>query len=116
VPRSVIAPPSPEAIQALLAEAEVSDPQMACWLHVAVATGARRGEICALRWCDIDQVAKTVRIERSVSVTKSGGVFVKSTKTDRARLVSLTTQAIEALAETSEPNGLSRSDQRTAGA
>jgi len=72
---------------------------MACWLHVAIATGARRGEICALRWSDVDLVAATVRIERSVSVTRAAGIFVKTTKTDRARLVSLTSQATESLAQ-----------------
>ena len=59
VPRTVFTPPSREDIRALLACAEASDPQLSCWLQVAVATGARRGEICALRWADIDLEAAT---------------------------------------------------------
>jgi len=33
---------------------------------VAAFTGSRRGEILALRWCDLDVQAKTLRIERAV--------------------------------------------------
>ena len=39
----------------------------------------------------------TVRIERSVSATKSEGVTIRPTKTGRVRLVSLTTRAVDAL-------------------
>ena len=36
---------------------------------IAAFTGARRNEILALRWCDLDPVAKTLRIERSLEET-----------------------------------------------
>lgn len=52
-----------------------------------------------MRWSDIDLDAATVRIERSVSATKQDGVFIKTTKTDRFRLVSLTAQAVASLAD-----------------
>lgn len=74
-----------------------TDGHLACWLQVAVATGARRGEICALRWGDIDFDDRAVRIERSVSATKAEGLIVKTTKTGGVRRVSLTAQAIAAL-------------------
>ena len=70
---------------------------LASWLDVAAATGARRGEVCGLRWCDIDLNAKTVRIERSVSATKKEGVFIKTNRTDRFRLVSITDRAAQSL-------------------
>jgi len=97
VARTVIVPPTPEQVRMLLRSAERADQELACWLHVAVATGARRGEICALRWGDIDWERATVRIERSVSVTKQAGVTVKSTKTGGVRLVSITKQSVQAL-------------------
>ena len=40
---------------------------------VAAYTGARRGEILALRWTDFDPIAKTLRIERAVEETKANG-------------------------------------------
>ena len=39
----------------------------------------------------------TVRIERSVAATKEAGVYIKTTKTDRFRLVSLTERAVRSL-------------------
>jgi integrase len=39
---------------------------------VAAFTGARRNEILALRWADLDPVAKTLRIERAVEESKDG--------------------------------------------
>lgn len=97
VPRTVFVPPSQEQVRLLLAAAEETDPELACWLQVAVATGARRGEVCALRWGDVDLDDATVRIERSVSATKETGLVVKCTKTGGVRLVSLTSQATGAL-------------------
>lgn len=97
VPRTTIQPPSTIQVRALLEVAAESDLDLACWLQVAVATGARRGEVSALRWGDIDFADQSVRIERSVSATKAEGLIVKTTKTGGVRRVSLTSQAIDAL-------------------
>jgi len=64
---------------------------------LAIGTGARRGEIAALRWDDLDLDAATVRIERSLEQIK-GSVRVKSTKTVAGRrTVSLPNFAVAAL-------------------
>lgn len=97
VPRSTVTPPNINDVRALLALAATTDLTLACWLDVAIATGARRGEICALRWSDVDFERRTVRIERSVAATKEAGVYIKTTKTDRFRLVSLTDRAVSSL-------------------
>jgi integrase len=99
VPKVAITPPGVDAVRAALEAARKVDRALWRWLQVAVATGARRGEVCALRWCDVDFGERIVRIERSVSATASAGVVVKSTKTGRSRVVSLTPQAVEALSE-----------------
>lgn len=99
VPRPMIVPPSVRTVRAALAAAETSDPSLWCYLLVAVATGARRGEVCALRWCDVDLDDQFVRISQSVSQTTSEGVVVKCTKTDRARVVSITRAATAALVQ-----------------
>jgi integrase len=99
VPKVAITPPRIEAVRLALTTARQVDPDFWCWLQVAVATGARRGEVCALRWRDVDLDEGIVRIERSVSATASSGIVVKSTKTGRSRVVSLTPQGIWALTE-----------------
>jgi len=97
VPRVALDPPDAGDVRRLLVLARETDPELGRWLDVAAATGARRGEICALRWSDLDLDRQTVRIERSVSATKQHGVFIKTTKTDRFRLVSITDQATQSL-------------------
>ena len=70
-----------------------------CWclppfLELSAATGARRGELLALRWADLHDDA--VLISRSLSQTRSGLAF-KETKNQRSRLVVLPESAIQAL-------------------
>jgi integrase len=51
---------------------------------LALATGARRGELLALRYSDVNLDAGTVRVERSLEQTKAGLAF-KSPKTKHGR-------------------------------
>ncbi len=51
---------------------------------LAIGTGARRGEIAALRWNDLDLDVAMVRIERSLEQTKEG-IRVKAPKTAAGR-------------------------------
>jgi integrase len=50
---------------------------------LAAATGARRNELLALRWSDLDVEKKTLRIERALEQTKKFGIRVKPPKTKR---------------------------------
>lgn len=50
---------------------------------LAAATGARRNELLALRWTDLDQAKKTLRIERALEQTKKFGIRIKPPKTRR---------------------------------
>ena len=99
VARVTISPPGVGDVLAALAASRKVDTELWCWLQVAIASGAHRGEVCALRWCDVDLDKRFVRIERSVSATASAGVVIESTQTGKPRVVSLTTQAVDALVE-----------------
>ena len=50
---------------------------------VAAFTGARRNEVLALRWSDLDVTAKTLRIERAIELTEAHGLTIKPPKTER---------------------------------
>jgi integrase len=50
---------------------------------VAAFTGARRNEILALRWSDLDVATKTLRIERAIEMTEAHGLMLKPPKTKR---------------------------------
>jgi integrase len=52
---------------------------------VAAFTGARRNEILALRWDDLDIANNTLRIERAVEETLAHGLRVKAPKTERGK-------------------------------
>jgi len=52
-------------------------------VQLAAACGARRNELLALRWSDVDWSKKTLRIERQLEQTKKFGVRVKSPKSKR---------------------------------
>ena len=53
-------------------------------INLAVVTGARRGELCALRWENIDTERRSVRICGSSYRLKGGQVQVKSPKTRKS--------------------------------
>jgi integrase len=48
-------------------------------------TGARRNEVLALRWQDLDVSNKTLRIERAVEQTKKHDLAIKAPKTKRGK-------------------------------
>jgi integrase len=52
---------------------------------VAAFTGARRNEILALRWTDLDVEKKTLRIERAIEETRAFGRTLKEPKTERGK-------------------------------
>lgn len=71
---------------------------------LAVTTGMRRGEVLALRWCDVDMEAGTLTIARSLEQTKAGQ-REKETKTGRVRKITMPALLIEGLKAHREETG-----------
>jgi integrase len=80
--------PSPEQIKVLIEAAQTKDPELATLLFVAATTGCRRGELCGLRWSDLDLEGGSLVIGRSVS-DLPGQVEIRSTKTGLVRRMAL---------------------------
>jgi integrase len=88
VQKEIVAP-SVSDVQKMIAAADANDPDMAAYIAIAAVTGARRGELCGLRWGDIDWKAMTLTIERSVASMGRGKLITKSTKTHGVRRLAL---------------------------
>lgn len=65
-------------------------------IALALATGARRGELLALRWSDVDLERGSIAICRSIEQTKDG-VREKAPKNGKQRVVDLPATAVELL-------------------
>jgi integrase len=66
-------------------------------IALALATGARRGELLGLRWGDVDIDAGMLRIERSVEETKAGLSFETPKTKNGRRQISLPPTAVDLL-------------------
>lgn len=91
--------PSPKTVLALLTLAEKKDAALALFLLLAVVTGARLGELCALRWGDWDGAGGLLIDSSMVDAGPGVGMVEKDTKTRKKgrRLLGLTPRATEAL-------------------
>jgi integrase len=86
--------PADDVLRALLDEA---DRDYACYLRLAAVTGARRGQLVALRWPDLDLITDgTVRFTRAHARVR-GGVAEKTTKADVDYGISLDPQTVTEL-------------------
>ena len=88
VSKTVKAPTVAE-VQKMIAAADKDDPDIAALIAIAAMTGARRGELCGLRWGDVDFGDLTLTIERSVADMGRGKLITKDTKTHAARRLAL---------------------------
>ena len=82
-----LSPPDVAQVAELLHAASELDPELGNFLHLAATTGARRGELCALRWNNIDTGLRTLTIEHSI-IEVLGGILEKDTKTHASRRIS----------------------------
>lgn len=67
------------------------------YINLAADTGARRGELCALQWQDIDLQSGTVAIKRNLQYTSQAGVFVSTPKNGKSRTVDIGGETISLL-------------------
>ena len=82
--------PDVETVRELVAKADETNPVLSAAIMLAAVTGCRRGELCGLRWSDIDRDRRVLRVGRSIKLEATGNqVLVGPTKTHQERAVSL---------------------------
>ncbi|MGE5571668.1 MAG: tyrosine-type recombinase/integrase [Bacteroidota bacterium] len=79
-----------------LAAAREAGPQWAAFFTLALDSGMRRGELCALQWRDIDWEAGTIRIERSL-VRASKDPILGPVKNRRPRTIMVAPETLSLL-------------------
>jgi integrase len=86
--RTTVSSPAVASVQRLIAASEESSPILAVAIVLAAVTGARRGELCALGWSDVNWERRVLTIARSL--TEIDGVATEGpTKTHQRRDVAL---------------------------
>jgi integrase len=91
-PAAIAKPPKVQAREIEIITVEQAQKLLRCLrgralypiIMLALATGMRRGELLALRWCDVDLDAGTAQVARSLEQTKAGLRF-KEPKTKHGR-------------------------------
>ena len=91
--------PKPRDLKLILEDCEHDDPDLAYFLRLSAISGARRGEVCALRWSDIDFTRGVLTISRSIAGGRNSALVEKGTKTHAARKVSLDEETLRTLVE-----------------
>jgi integrase len=89
-------PPSPEEAAKIVNAAWEQDEDWGTFVWLTLVTGARRGELLALLWGDVDLAAGVVTIRRKL-VSHNGQTIVKETKTHQMRRISLDAATVEIL-------------------
>lgn len=76
---------------------DLADPDMAALIRTAIATGARRGELVALRWGDVDLDAGTLHVQRSIVKLPGQAWQEKATKTGAAAVLAIDAGTVDTL-------------------
>jgi integrase len=93
---ATVSAPDVTDVQRLIAAAEELSPVLASAIVLAAVTGARRGELCALRWSDVNWQRRTLTIARSL--TEIDAIVTEGpTKTHQRRDVALDDALVELL-------------------
>jgi integrase len=90
-------PPTPDEAARIVAAAWEQDSDWGMLVWTLLVTGARRGEVLALRWENLDLATGVLAIRHSVS-EQGGTTTIKGTKTHQSRRISLDAATIALLA------------------
>jgi integrase len=93
-----VRPPKVDQVERLLATAMAEDSELGLFLCLAVVLGARRGEVCSLRWSDVDLDRGDVLVAGSVIIVPGQPLIDREmTKTRTKRRVAVGESTLELL-------------------
>jgi integrase len=91
-------PPDPALVAELINCAWLDDPELGLYLWLSVTTGARRGELVAVRWSSCDVQRGELLLDDNY-VVRRGERRIKGTKTEDPRRLSLDSLSIQLLSD-----------------
>jgi integrase len=97
VGRADVQPPSVTDAARLLRTAMAEEPALGLFLRLAVVLGARRGELCALRWSDVDLDQGEILVAGGIILVTGQAPTAKDTKTHAKRRVAVGAGTVELL-------------------
>ena len=87
----------PEEIERIRDAAEQEPIHRRMLIHMFLLTGARRGEVCGIKWEKIDFDNATVKIDCARLYSPTRGVYEDTTKTRSSRIVKLPQETMQLL-------------------
>lgn len=99
ITKKELRPPTAEEVRKLIDLAATRDRALYTYVILAADSGARRGELVALRWRNVDLEAGELVIDRALTRPATGPAIEKDTKTHQARRIALGSPCVAALKE-----------------
>lgn len=99
VKKAKIVPPDVDQVQQLLEASLAEELRLGLFLRMAVVLGARRGELCALRWRHVDFDHDEIVIERGIVYVPGQPLIDRETKTENQRRIAADARTMQLLAD-----------------
>ena len=93
-----INPPESDNVRKVIDHLLTTNADWGTLVALVAWTGCRRGEVCGLRWQDVDFEGNSILIHNSV-VAVPGGVLERGTKTGEQRRIAIGPRTVELLSE-----------------
>jgi len=92
----MINPPESDNVRKVIEHLLATNADWGTLVALVAWTGCRRGEVCGLRWADVDFEGNSILIHNSV-VAVPGGVLERGTKTGEQRRIAIGPRTVELL-------------------
>ncbi len=99
VKKAKITPPEVDQVRGLLEASLAEELRLGLFVRMAVVLGARRGELCALRWHHVDVHHDEIVIERGIIYVPGEPLIDKETKSENQRRIAADARTMQLLCD-----------------